>query len=103
MLYFFLAIIVIVFLIALVVIINTIRFKPNDDYKVFKEEVLFDKDKNIKTLQQMIKCKTVSNIDNDVSVEKESIKFEEVLFQNFPNVFNKFKYIKYLIRVCYYI
>ena len=94
MLYFFLAIIVIVFLIGLVVIINTIRFKPNDDYKVFKEEVLFDKDKNIKTLQQMIKCKTVSNIDNDVSVEKEFIKFEEVLFQNFPNVFNKCKYIK---------
>lgn len=69
-----------------VVLIRTIRFKPNFEGKSIKEDVYYDKEKAVKSLQEMIKCKTVSNLNPELEDYNEFLKFEELLVKLFPNI-----------------
>ena len=62
-----------------VVLIRTIRFKPNFEGKSIKEDVYYDKEKAVKSLQEMIKCKTVSNLNPELEDYNEQIMNEERL------------------------
>ena len=77
---------ILVLLIA-IVLIRTIRFKPNFEGKSIKEDVSYDKEKAIKSLQEMIKCRTVSNLDPMLEDYNEFLKFEKLLEELFPNVY----------------
>ena len=77
-----------------VVLIRTLMFKPIKEEKIVKEELNFDRKKCVKTLQEMIKCRTISYADKSKEEEKEFIKFEKVLKDNFPNVYKVCKFNK---------
>ncbi|MCQ2387272.1 MAG: M20/M25/M40 family metallo-hydrolase [Clostridia bacterium] len=71
----------------IVVLVRTASFKPKDNAKVIETEEVFDKEKTISNLQQLIRCKTVSNRDPKLEDEKEFKKLIDLLPSLYPNVF----------------
>ena len=72
-----------------VVIIRTLAFKPKPIPKVSDNDVTFDKDKAVKNLQELVKCKTVSRIDHVGEDDAEFEKLVALLPEMFPNVYAK--------------
>lgn len=87
--YLFLCIILIVALIILVITIRTIRFKPKSIIGVYSESFAIDTDKAAASLSEMIKCKTVSNVDKINEDSREFDRFRELLPSLFPRVYER--------------
>lgn len=88
-LYIFLAIILIV---AITVIIRTIRFKPKNQKTETKSTIDFNEEYAAKTLAEMIKCKTVSFVDKSLEDNGEFNKFKELLPALFPEIYKTCEY-----------
>ena len=71
-----------------VVLIRTAMFKPKKhNYVKNTEEIVFDKQKNVSNLQELIRCKTVSFRDTSLEDDKEFEKLVNLLPKLYPNVY----------------
>lgn len=76
----------------LILIIRALRFKPATVKEVEVKEIDFDKDKAIKDFQDMIRCKTISDVDYSKEDEAEFKKIEKLIEERFPNIMKKSKF-----------
>ena len=84
LLYIVLAILV---LLAAVVIIRTLAFKPAPQNWPQREEAEFDEEAAISALQQLVRCKTVSSFDSALEDDAEFEKLIALLPELYPEVF----------------
>ena len=77
-----------------VVLIRTLCFVPPKKEERSADTVFVNIDKATGDLAQMIKCKTISDMDSSNEDEKEFEKFEELLPNLFPKVFEKCSFEK---------
>ena len=68
-------------------LIRTFNFKPKQNALIIEEEIHFDKDKSVKTLQELVRFKTVSYKEPELEDEKEFKKLIKSLPKLYPNVF----------------
>lgn len=76
----------------LILIIRALRFKPATVKEVEVKEIDFDKDKAIKDFQDMIRCKTISDVDYSKEDEVEFKKIEKLIEERFPNIMKNSKF-----------
>jgi carboxypeptidase PM20D1 len=69
-----------------VIVFRAAMFRPTDEESVSKPEYLMDQDKIIKDMSDMIRCKTISNRDENLVDRKEFVKFQELMEERFPNI-----------------
>ena len=69
-----------------IIVIRTLRFKPQSTKPAEPEALTLDNDKIIDDMVEMIKCKTVSNRDENFVDRAEFQKFEQLLKERFPNI-----------------
>ena len=74
-------------LIAAFVLVRTILFKPDKITVEEKIPVEFDKDAAVASLQELVRCKTVSYRDASLEDNEEFEKFIALLPALYPNVF----------------
>ena len=70
-----------------VLIVRTVMFKPKESVPVSEESIVFDKDANIDSLAQLIRCKTVSYYDASLEDDREFEKLIDLLPTLYPEVF----------------
>ncbi len=88
------AVIAIIVLLIAVVLIRTAMFRPPVESEVEPLDVICDADKAVRDLQSMIRCKTVSFVDESKEDEKEFDKFYELLPTLFPKVYETCEFTK---------
>ncbi|MBO5888522.1 MAG: M20/M25/M40 family metallo-hydrolase [Clostridia bacterium] len=79
----------------IVIFIRALAFKPLNDVKINDEEIVFDKDKAISNLQELVRCKTISYKDSTLEDEKEFEKLINKLPKLYPAVFNTCEFIRF--------
>ncbi|MBQ1252282.1 MAG: M20/M25/M40 family metallo-hydrolase, partial [Firmicutes bacterium] len=72
-----------------VILIRTAMFKPVPTEKLTEDTIELDHDKIISDMQDMIRCKTVSNRDESLVNRAEFEKFHELLKERFPLIHEK--------------
>ncbi len=77
-----------------VIIIRTIKFKPIEMPPAKEDTVLLNEEKIIADMSDMIRCKTVSNRDPKLVDYKEFHKFQILLEERFPNIYEKCAFYK---------
>ena len=75
-----------------VIIIRAILFKPLKETIVEPTQISVDRDKATHDLAQMIKCRTVSDMNKSLEDNREFEKFKELLPTLFPNVYSVCEY-----------
>ena len=70
-----------------VLLVRTVMFKPKESVPVSEESIVFDKDANIDSLAQLIRCKTVSYYDASLEDDREFEKLIDLLPTLYPEVF----------------
>ncbi len=70
----------------LVILVRTFKFQPVPVTPVTEDRIELDHDKIVKDMVDMIRCRTVSNRDEELIDRKEFIKFQELLMERFPNI-----------------
>ncbi len=73
-------------IILLICLLRALKFKPEVKEEKVVEPVNFDKEKAVKDLCEMVKCKTISNADYSLEDDAEFKKFENKLIDMFPLV-----------------
>lgn len=68
-------------------LIRTLGFKPRQNVEAKEEEVTFDKEKSVETLQELVRFKTVSYKESEQEDDKEFKKLIKALPKLYPNVF----------------
>ena len=68
---------------------RTLRFKPHEEAAPAPDAVRVDGQKAIDDLADMIRCKTVSNLDHSLEDAAEFDKFRALLAEHFPAVHEK--------------
>lgn len=76
----------VVALFLLVILVRALRFKPEAEQEIIGEEITLDRDRIVANMVNMIRCKTVSNRDEDLVERAEFAKFEMLLLERYPNV-----------------
>ena len=69
-----------------VIIVRTVMFKPLPEPELLEQKVEIDRDKVVRDMVDMIRCKTVSNRDESLVDRSEFTKFQELLKERFPRV-----------------
>lgn len=69
-----------------VIIVRTWQFKPEQVTPANPEKLVLDEDKIVADMVDMIRCKTVSNLDESLVDRAEFTKFEALLKERFPKV-----------------
>lgn len=69
-----------------VILVRAGQFKPHEDARSTPEAIALDKDKIIRDMQAMIRCKTVSYREESLVDREEFAKFEQVLKDCYPLV-----------------
>ena len=69
-----------------VIIVRTLQFKPETVTPANPEKLVLDEAKIVADMQDMIRCKTVSNMDESLVDRAEFAKFEALLKERFPKV-----------------
>lgn len=88
MTWLYVAIAVIVVLIAVgIPVIRAIQFRPKKEESYPDFSVQCNEEKAVSDLAEMVRCRTVSDIDESKEDEKEFEKFEKLLPVLFPNVY----------------
>ena len=72
-----------------VVLIRTAMFRPKEEEKKSFGEESFDRERAVSNLQQLIRCKTVSNRDPALEDDAEFEKLIAMLPELYPNVFQR--------------
>jgi carboxypeptidase PM20D1 len=70
-----------------VLVIRALNFKPKAQPKVFNNEEVFDGDKIVSNLAELVKCKTVSYTDSALEDDGEFEKLISLLPELYKNVF----------------
>jgi len=70
-----------------VVLVRTLRFQPMEETCPEAEPVSLNKEKIVADMVDMIRCKTVSYRDESLIDRKEFEKFESLLAERFPHVY----------------
>ena len=70
-----------------VILIRAAMFNPREEPPISNEEVSFDRDAAVSSLQQLLRCRTVSNVNKELEDEGEFQKLIDLLPQLYPNVF----------------
>ena len=96
MIILFIILAIIIFIIGLCAI-RTIIFVPKKEEKRTYEEVNIDKDSAIKSLAELVKCKTISYYDHDKEDDGEFEKLVGKLPELFPNVFKNLSFKRFEI------
>lgn len=76
----------VVVLFVLVIIVRALCFKPLLEPEILEQKITIDKDKVVRDMVDMIRCKTVSNRDESLVDRSEFTKFQELLKERFPRV-----------------
>ena len=71
-----------------VILLRAAFFNPKPQKAVSQEEVHFDREKAIDALQQLVRCKTISNHDHALEDEGEFRKLIDLLPGLYPKVFD---------------
>ncbi len=87
--YFGISVLAIILVFLLVIFIRALSFTPKNTTKILDEEIIFDKDKAISNLQELIRFKTISNRNSSLENDKEFNGLIEALPKLYPNVFKK--------------
>lgn len=69
-----------------VIIVRAVMFKPLPEPELLEQKVEIDRDKVVRDMVDMIRCKTVSNRDEALVDRSEFTKFQELLKERFPRV-----------------
>lgn len=69
-----------------VLLIRTLRFRPKEGPAIQEDTVEFDKDRAVKCLQELVKCKTVSRHESELEDNAEFEKLIALLPELFPKV-----------------
>lgn len=72
-----------------VILVRAWNFKPHWEEKQVPEKLFLDRDKIIKDMQAMIRCKTISYEEEALVDWEEFAKFEQILQECFPLVHKK--------------
>jgi carboxypeptidase PM20D1 len=72
-----------------VVIIRTLCFKPEKETPVQEENIALDREKIVADMADMIRCKTVSYVEEELVDRAEFAKFEALLRERFPLIHEK--------------
>lgn len=85
--FYILLIILVIFL--SIIIIRTIMFKPIEMPPAQNDRILLNEEKIITDMSDMIRCRTVSSRDPSLVDYKEFHKFQILLEERFPNIYEK--------------
>ena len=77
------ALLVIVVAFLVVVLIRTIAFKPSEEGSETNKAPAIDQDKVVNNFVDMIRCKTVSDIDDELVGLEEFEKFRNLIIERF--------------------
>ena len=77
-----------------VILIRTLRFKPKAEPEVKSQPIAVDKNAAAHELSEMLRCKTVSHPDESLDSPEEYDKFEALLHELYPKVFETCDYEK---------
>lgn len=94
LLYVLFAILAVVAVLLFIIIVRTLNFKPKSLVKVLEEEVVFDGERAIENLRELVRCKTVSYKDSSLEDDAEFEKLIAKLPELYPNVFAKCSFLK---------
>lgn len=83
------ALLIVIALLIFILLLRAFNFKPKNNILPIEEEITFDKDKAISSLQELIKCKTISNKDSSLEDDKEFEKLISLLPKLYSNVTEK--------------
>lgn len=72
-----------------VILVRTLSFKPKANAEVMENEEIFDGDKTVENLRELVRCKTVSYKDGLLEDDAEFEKLISLLPSLYPNVFEK--------------
>ncbi len=72
-------------------LLRAFNFKPKENAKIVEETFSFDKDRAVKTLQELVRFKTVSYKDASLENDKEFTKLIKALPKLYPKVFKTCK------------
>ncbi len=81
-----LCVLLVIALFLAVVLVRAAKFKPLPEPEILEQKVTIDRDKVVRDMVDMIRCKTVSNRDDSLVDRAEFIKFQELLKERFPKV-----------------
>ena len=78
-----------------VILIRTFTFKPKKQVEIDNNEIVYDKDRAVTNLQELIKFKTISYKNSELEDEKEFEGFIDKLQELFPNVFKNCEFTRF--------
>lgn len=87
-------VIAILLLMVLVIVIRTLRFKPEIMEPVTEDVISLNHEKIIKDMVDMVRCRTVSDREEALVNREEFAKFEALLKERFPNIYEKCQFQK---------
>lgn len=87
-------VIAILLLMVLVIVIRTLRFKPEIMEPVTEDVISLNHEKIIKDMVDMVRCRTVSDREEALVNRAEFAKFEALLKERFPNIYEKCQFQK---------
>ncbi len=93
--YFFIPLGEILIIFLLVIFIRALAFKPKNNVKIIDDKIIFDKDKAVSNLQELIKFKTVSYKDSSLEDEKEFEGLIKKLPNLYPFVFKTCEFLRF--------
>ena len=79
---------------AATVVARTVAFKPEKLPEVKEETIELDREKIVADMADMVRCKTVSYIDESLVDRAEFAKFEALLRERFPLIHEKCSFEK---------
>lgn len=86
-LYILLAMVTILVVFLMVLLIRAAMFKPLPEPEKLNQQVTVNRDKVVQDMVDMIRCKTVSNRDENLMDRSEFSKFEKLLEERFPHIY----------------
>ena len=89
MLYALFALLAIILVFIAIIVIRTLVFTPKANVTPDADSVSFDTDKAVKSLCELVKCKTVSYSDHTLEDDHEFSKLIDMLPSLYPKVFDK--------------
>ena len=69
-----------------VLLLRAAAFKPAAEEKFEEDPIDLDHDRIVESMQQMIRCKTVSNRHEDLVDQNEFQKFRDLLKERYPRI-----------------
>ena len=82
-------ILIVISVLIVVILVRTLQFKPKQLGVLEAEPITLDQEKIVADMVDMIRCKTVSNRDDNLVDWEEFTKFQDLLRERFPLIHEK--------------